>query len=115
MLLEDFSSPCVIMEKKRTSDDAGGWITTWEEGEKFENYFSQNSSTEAVIAERQGISAIYDALVEKNVPVEYGDFFKDLSSGKTYRITSNPEAKQAPKSSSFDLKYFTAERKELPQ
>ena len=44
------------------------------------------------------------------MPIEYNDVFKDKTTGETYRVTSNPENKQAPKSSTMQLKYFTAER-----
>lgn len=112
-LLDDFARECVLMEKQRMPDGAGGYIVTWTEGARFKNYQALNTSTEAVIAERQGVSAIYSALVDKSVPIEYGDYFKDMSTSKTYRVTSDPEDKVAPKSASMPLKYFTAERKEL--
>ena len=35
-LLTDFAVPCVLMEKRRVPDGAGGYITTWEEGAEFE-------------------------------------------------------------------------------
>ena len=44
------------------------------------------------------------------VPIEYNDVFKDKTTGETYRVTSNPEDKKAPRSSTLPLKYFTAER-----
>ena len=55
---------------------------------------------------------------KKRVPGDEGGWttaWEDKTTGKTYRVTSDPEEKKAPKSSSFDLKYFTAERKELPK
>lgn len=112
-LLDDFARECVIMEKTREPDGAGGYITEWREGAKFTNYQALDSSMEARIAEKQGVTSLYSALVNKNVPIAYNDYFKDIATGLTYRVTSNPEEKIAPKSSSFDLKYFTAERKEL--
>ena len=36
--------------------------------------------------------------------------FKDTETGQTYRVTSKPEEKVAPRSSTLPLKYFTAER-----
>lgn len=114
-LLDDFAQDCVIMEKKRVPDGEGGSITTWEEGIVFKNYQALDTSMEARIAEKQGVTSVYSALVDKSVPIEYGDYFKSLTTGKIYRVTSNPEEKQAPKSASFSLKYFTAERAELPQ
>ena len=63
-LLDDFAHPCVLMEKKRVPDGAGGYIVEW----------------------------------------------TDKTTGETYRVTSNPEDKKAPRSSTLPLKYFTAER-----
>ena len=114
-LLDDFSQDCVIMEKRRVSDGESGSITTWEEGLEFKNYQALDTSMEARIAEKQGVTSVYSGLVDKAIPIEYGDYFKAKSSGNVYRVTSNPDEKQAPKSASFSLKYFTAERTELPQ
>lgn len=114
-LLEDFGANCVLMEKTRQPDGESGYITSWAEGAKFTNYQALDTSMQARIAEKQGVSSVYSVLVDKAVPIEYGDYFKVIATGLTYRVTSNPEEKQAPKSASFSLKYFTAERKELPK
>lgn len=37
-LLNDFARPCVLMEKHREPDGAGGYVTTWTEGAAFSNY-----------------------------------------------------------------------------
>lgn len=113
-LLDDFARICVIMEKNRTSDGEGGYITTWTDGAEFINHQARDTSMEARIAEKQGMTSVYSALVDMAVPIEYGDYFKDVDTGAIYRVTSRPEEKQAPKSASFSLKYFTAERTELP-
>lgn len=113
-LLDDFARICVIMEKKRTSDGEGGYITTWTDGAEFINHQARDTSMEARIAEKQDVTSVYSALVDMAVPIEYGDYFKDLDTRAIYRVTSRPEEKQAPKSASFALKYFTAERTELP-
>lgn len=112
-LLNDFARACVVMGKTRQPDGAGGYIVEWTEGAEFTNYQAMDTSMEARRAEKEGVTSIYSALVNKNVPIEYNDYFKDLETGLTYRVTSNPEEKTAPKSASFELKYFTAERKEL--
>ena len=70
---------------------------------------------EARIAEKQGVTSIYSVLVEQSVPIEYGNYYKDAVNGSTYRVTSNPEEKHAPVSSTLKVKFFTAERKELPE
>lgn len=115
-LLDDFSKKCVLMEKKRVSDSEGGWSTQWTEGATFENYQYRDASMEARRAEKEGVTSVYSALVNKSIPIEYGDYFRE--NGVTYRVTSNPEEKTAPKSAGPTiraLKFFTAERKELPK
>lgn len=114
-LLTDFAVPCVLMEKKRVPDGAGGYITTWTDGVGFENFQYLDTSMEARRAEQEGVKSLYSALVQRDFPLEFGDAFKDKNTGLTYRVTSNPDEKKAPQSSTFDLKYFTVERWSLPQ
>ena len=117
-LLDDFSQQCVLMEKKRVPDGAGGYEVTWTEGAEFLNYQALDTSMEARRAEKEGVTSVYSALVNKTVPIEYMDYFRDVASGVTYRVTSNPEEREAPKSAGATirgLKFFTAERKELPK
>ena len=109
-LLDDFARTCVLMEKKRVPDGAGGFLVEWTEGAEFTNYQALDTSMEARRAEKEGVTSLYSALVDKAVPIEYNDVFKDKTTGKTYRVTSYPADKEAPKSSTLPLKYFTAER-----
>ena len=68
-LLDDFARPCVLLEKKRVLSDEGGWVTEWTEGAEFTNYQDLNSSMEARRAEKEGVTSLYSALVDKAVPV----------------------------------------------
>lgn len=114
-LIDDFARNCIIIEKKIAQDGEGGYITTWNDGAEFLLYQALDTSMEARIAESQGVKSVYSALVDKSLPIAYGDYYRDLQSGLVYRVTSNPEEKQAPKRSGLQLKYFTAERTELPK
>lgn len=113
-LLNDFARTCVLMEKTRVPDGEGGYTLDWTEGATFQNYQALDTSMEARRAEKEGVTSVYSALVDKALPIEYGDYFKDTETGLTYRVTSNPSEKESPKSATFSLKYFTAERRELP-
>ena len=113
-LLNDFARPCVLMEKTRVPDGEGGYTLDWSEGATFQNYQALDTSMEARRAEKQGVTSVYSVLVDKAVPIEYGDYFKEKESGTVYRVTSHPDEKRAPKSASFSLKFFTAERAVLP-
>ena len=118
MLLDAFGKKCVLIEKNRAEDGAGGYITEWVDGAEFLNYQALDTSMEARRAEKEGVTSVYSALVNQNVPIEYGDYFRDAETGLTYRVTSNPEEKTAPRSAGAiikALKFFTAERKELPK
>ena len=114
-LLSDFARTCVLMEKTRAPDGEGGYTIDWKDGVSFQNYQALDTSMEARRAEKEGVTSVYSALVDKAIPIEYGDYFKDTETGLTYRVTSNPYEKESPKSATFALKYFTAERKELPK
>lgn len=112
--LDGFARTCVMMEKTRAPDGEGGYKTTWSEGVEFQNYQAMDTSMEARRAEKEGVTNLYSALVDKAVPIEYNDYFKDTSTGDTYRVTSEPRDKESPRSASFSLKYFTAEKRALP-
>ena len=113
-LLSDFGKICVFKEKTRTPDGEGGYYIDWTDGAEFTAYQSLDPSMEARPAEKQGATSVYSAPVDNDVPIDYGDYFKEKESGTVYRVTSHPDEKQAPKSASFTLKFFTAERAVLP-
>lgn len=114
-LLDSYAKTCTIMEKQRVSDGEGGWEVQWKDGAEFTNYYALDTSMMARLAEKDGVTSTYSVLVDSAVPIEELDYFRDNESGLTYRVTSRPEEKQAPKTASFSLKFFTAERKELPR
>ena len=74
-LLDDFSSPCVLMEKKRVPGDEGGWATLWEEGVEFVNYPYLDTSMEARRADKEGVTSTYSVKVDRDFPLEYNDYF----------------------------------------
>ena len=114
-LLDDFASTYVLMEKKRVPDGEGGWLpNTWVDGAEFRNYRAHDSSIQARIAEQEGMKSTYTFLVDKALPIEFHDYFKEKESGDTYYVTSDPKDHIAPKSSTLELKYFTAEKRALP-
>lgn len=115
MLLDYYARACVHLYRQTTNDGEGGYKTEWCEGMKFTNYQALNTSTEAQIAERQGISTLYGVLVNRDVPLGYGDYYKDTESGQMFRITSEPSESHTPDNSNLNLKYFSSEREVLPR
>ncbi len=113
-LLDDFTSTCVMLDKKRVSDGEGGFITTWTEGAKFSAAVSLDTSIEARTAEKQGLTSVYTVLTGKNAILQYHDVFKRLYDGKVFRVTSDGDDKQTPKSAGLQKSYVTAEEYALP-
>lgn len=113
-LLEEYAQTFILMEKRRESDGAGGFLTAWYEGLEFTAYEDRDTSLEMQLAEKQGITSVFSVMVDRELPIIYDDYYKDKATGLTYRVTSNPADKKSPGSSSIGMKYFQAERKDLP-
>lgn len=114
-LLEEFMDEFVLFEKVRIPDGEGGFIPTYKEGTAtFAGQLVLDSSMQARIAEKQGVTSVYDFMTKRNVHLEYHDVFKRKSDGATFRITSDSDTKRTPQSSSLDLAVHTAERWNIP-
>lgn len=95
MIEESMEAVC-FMEKHREPDGEGGFITTWTEGAGFMASITFDSSLQARVAEKQGVSSLYTVTTAKNAKLEYHDVIKRLSDGKIFRITSDGDDKQTP-------------------
>ena len=113
-LMDDFKSTCTLLDKKRTPDGEGGWITEWVEGAKFVAAVVLDSSLQARIAEKQGVTGIYTITTAKNVNLEFHDVFRRQYDGKIFRVTSDGSDKFTPESASLNMRQVTAEEYQLP-
>lgn len=108
-LIDDFKAPCVLLEKTRRPDGAGGFFTTWAEGAEFEAAITFNSSLEARRAEKEGVTSLYTVTTAKNAVLQYHDVFRRLSDGKVFRVTSDGDDVQTPERATFQFAQVTAE------
>lgn len=113
-LIDDFKAPCVLLEKKRVPDGAGGFYTTWTEGAEFAAAITFSTSLEARKAEKEGVTSLYTVTSDKNALLEYHDVFKRLSDGKIFRVTSDGDDVQTPARATFQFSQVTAEEWDLP-
>ena len=113
-LLDEFKSACLILDKKRVPDGEGGFKTTWAEGAKFMAAIVLNTSIEARIGEKQGLSSLYTVTTGKNALLQYHDVFRRLYDNKTFRVTSDGDDKISPPSATIDATIVTAEEWSLP-
>lgn len=113
-LINSFKERCILLEKHRTPDGEGGFVTTWTEGPEFAAAIVHNQSLQARVAEKQGVTALYDVTVDKNVEIDFHDAFKRVRDGQIFRATSNAKEIQTPGVASFSFAKFTAEEWRLP-
>ena len=113
-LMEDVKTTCMILDKKREPDGEGGWITSWHEGAKFMAAVTLDSSIQARIAEKEGVTGLYTVTTAKNINLEYHDVFRRQYDGKIFRVTSDGDDKFTPASASLDMRQVSAEEWELP-
>lgn len=108
-LLAQAMEDVVLLEKKRVSDGEGGFITEWEEGVLFKAAISFDSSMQAKVAEKQGVTSLYTITTSKNAMLQYHDVLRRLRDGKVFRVTSDGDDKITPPSASFQFIQVTAE------
>ena len=65
-LLEDFQNTCVLLEKRREIDGEGGFIDEWVEGVNFSASIVYDTSIQARVAERDGVTSLYTVTVTLN-------------------------------------------------
>ena len=108
-LLEENMTTCVFLNKQEIPDGYGGHITTWAEGAKFLCAIVFDTSIEARVAEKQGVSSLYTVTTKKDLVLEYHDTFKRLSDGKIFRVTSDGDDKFTPASAGLNMRQVTAQ------
>lgn len=102
------------MEKERKPDGYGGTIETWVEGADFLGNVIANSSTEAKIAEQQGLKRLYTIVTSRSINLSYHDVIKRVSDGLIFRITSQGQDNETPKGAGLDMKSVSCEVWEIP-
>lgn len=108
-LLNQAMTDVVLMDKRREPDGEGGFVTNWIESVVFQAAITFDTSMESRIGEKQGVSSRYTVTTVKGAKLDYHDVIKRLSDGKIFRITSDSDDKQTPKSASFQVLQVTAE------
>lgn len=108
-LLSDAMTDVVLMDKRREPDGEGGFLTEWVESVEFKAAITFDTSIESRIAEKQGVTSRYTVTTNKSAKLSYHDVIKRLSDDKIFRITSDGDDKQTPKSASFQFLQVTAE------
>lgn len=113
-LLERMAESCKVMNRARVDDVFGSSTDTWTEGSSFNATIVKNSSTEATIAEKQGVSEIFTVVTARSSKLGYHDVFKRVSDGQIFRVTSEAIDSEAPDASTVQICKVTAEKWVIP-
>jgi len=95
-MIEESMESCAIMQKVRVPDGEGGFFTEWTEGAGFNASITFDTSLQARVADKQGVSSLYTVTTAKNAKLDFHDVIKRLRDGKIFRITSDGDDKQTP-------------------
>lgn len=111
-LLDEAYEKAFIMDKTTTPDGYGGVITTWTEGAEIQAAFVLDTSLQAKVAEKQGVTDLYTITTKKNVVLRYHDWVKRARDGAFFRITSNGDDNDTPKSAGLNMRVVSAEKQD---
>ena len=113
-LIDQMMDSCVFLNHLRVSDGRGGYREEWQDGAEFMATVIKNSTTDAIIAERQGIKEIFTVVVPKGTVLEFHDAFRRAKDGAVFRVTSMTTDSEAPENSTVKISKVTAERWSIP-
>lgn len=114
-LIDSMKELCTMMDRKSLPDGMGGFKPTYMVGAQFYAAIVKDSTMQARIAEKQGVTEVYTITVDKDMPLEYHDVFRRDRDGAIFRVTSNITDSKTPSAASFQFGQVTAERWELPK
>lgn len=114
MLIDTMKTRCTMIDKTTVPDGQGGTQRAWVDGASFDAAIIKDSSMQARIAEKQGVTELYTVTTDINVQLDFYDVFRRESDGAIFRVTSNIDDSKTPKVASFQFGQVTAEKWVLP-
>lgn len=108
-LLTDAMEECIMIDKTTAPDGYGGVKPSYVSGASFNAAITFDTSIEARVADKQGVTSLYTVTTSRTITLEYHDIFKRIRDGKIFRVTSDGDDKYTPKSTTLDMRQVTAE------
>lgn len=113
-LLLEAMTDCIMLDPKHIEDGYGGFIVTYEESVPFQCALVKDTSMQARVAEKDGVTSLYTVTTTKTINLQFHDVFKRLSDNKIFRVTGDSTDKQTPDSAYIDMKQVSAEEWRIP-
>ncbi len=108
-LLSDSMEDFIMMDRTTVPDGYGGYTSVWNDGVTFKAAAVLDTSMQARIGEKQGVTALYTLTTPKAMNLQYHDVIRRLSDGKIFRVTSDGDDKKTPASAVLDMRQVSAE------
>lgn len=112
-LLEDTRTKCIIINSILVDDGIGGYKRSYSEGVTFDASIVFDSSLQGQTAMANGVTGLYTVTTQKKLTLMYHDIFKELATGKIFRVTTDGTDAKTPKSAGLDMRQVRAEEWEL--
>lgn len=112
-LLDEMMEDFTIIDKTSAPDGYGGTTTVWKDGAGFKGALQFNSSLEAMVAMKQGVTSVYTLVTKKDVLLSYHDVIRRESDKKILRITSDGDDQKTPNSATLNMRNVTCEEWKL--
>lgn len=113
-LLSDNFVDFKIINKSIVDDGYGGYETTWTEGATIQGAMVLDTSTQARMAEVQGVKDLYTLTVRRSVELDFHTVIKRVEDNKIFRLTTDSDDKKTPKTAGLDMRQYSAEEWTLP-
>lgn len=113
-LLKEQMVKCTLLNKQTAPDGYGGYTQTWADGAEFEAAIVFDTSIQARVAQKEGVSSVYTVTTSKAMTLEYHDVFRRNDDRKIFRVTSDGDDKFTPASATLNMRQVTAEEWSLP-
>lgn len=108
-LLSEAMENCIFLTKTKVPDGYGGYVDTYTDGAEFKAAITFDTSIQARVGEKEGVTSLYTVTTGKEMVLEYHDVFRRTRDGKIFRVTSDGDDKYTPASASLNMRQVTAE------
>jgi hypothetical protein len=113
-LLEAAMTACRIMDIVSVEDGEGGFIEEYTPGAQFQAAITLDSSTQARIAEHDGVKNLYTVTTSRKVNLQPNKVIRREKDQKTFRITNDGSDNETPSIAKLDMRQVAAEEWEIP-
>lgn len=113
-LLDEMMENCTMLDVISVSDGYGGVVRRFIDGAPFLCAVTLDTSTQARVAEKQGVNNLYTATTKKTTNLQFHNVFRRERDGKIFRVTSDGDDKHTPNSAMLDMRQVSCEEWEIP-